>query len=99
MLFYKTACRIRSSRLLPLLILVVGAIVSSCTRGVDSPEVIKPVDTPFSLSGSATQTAEWWKAFEDPVLDRLVAEALSGNFSLLSAWERLQASEALARRS
>lgn len=104
MLSHKTACRprlgrLRLGRLRPLLLVVASAIVSSCSQGVKPPEAFLPVDTPFSHSGSARQKAEWWKAFEDPALDRLMTEALSDNFSLLSAWERLQASEALARRT
>lgn len=40
--------------------------------------------------------AEWWRQFNDPVLDQLVADALGGNLDLQLAQARLR--EAVARR-
>ncbi|WP_120995214.1 efflux transporter outer membrane subunit [Stutzerimonas urumqiensis] len=39
--------------------------------------------------------AAWWRQFEDPTLDRLVAQALQGNRELRIAFARLQAARAL----
>lgn len=65
---------------------------------MDSARSLAPVDTPFSLSGEAKQGAAWWQAFKDPQLDSLIQEALSNSPNLEAVWERLKASEALARR-
>lgn len=74
------------------------ALLASCTQGVDSARSLALVDTPFSLSGEAKQGAAWWQAFKDPQLDSLIQEALSNSPNLEAVWERLKASEALARR-
>jgi len=37
----------------------------------------------------ATRSWQWWKDFDDPELDVLINEALSGNFTLGEAWARL----------
>ena len=38
----------------------------------------------------------WWRGFGDPELDRLVDEALAGDFSIMVAWARLRQARALA---
>ncbi|MEI7789938.1 MAG: TolC family protein [Alphaproteobacteria bacterium] len=38
--------------------------------------------------------ADWWKAFDDPQLDRLVAQLLTGNPTLLGALARIRAAQA-----
>lgn len=38
----------------------------------------------------------WWRGFGDPELDRLVEDALSGDFGILEAWARLRQAQALA---
>lgn len=43
----------------------------------------------------APALGRWWRSFGDPELDRLVEEALAGNFQLRSAWARLRQSQAL----
>src|SRR5438045_4562003 len=46
-------------------------------------------------SEAAPQTsADWWKAFNDPQLDRLVAQLLANNPSLQGALARIRAAEA-----
>ncbi len=52
----------------------------------------------FSVSGDAPLKSRWWEALEDPILDALIVRALSDNFSLLSAWDRLDQATALAVR-
>jgi NodT family efflux transporter outer membrane factor (OMF) lipoprotein len=56
------------------------------------------VDTPFSDSGVSQRQNQWWRAFDDPQLNRLIDTAFAENPSLTAVWERLQANEALARR-
>jgi len=65
-----------------------------------SPQVTSPVSVPehFSISGKAQISDQWWISFNDPELNRLVNQALSSNFSLRSAWDRLAQKEALSQR-
>ena len=79
--------------LLPLVVL------ASCSpRGV---QFRSPVTMPraFSASGQAAMPAKWWIALGDEKLNRLIQQALRGNFSLRMAWDRLDQARALAARS
>lgn len=40
---------------------------------------------------------DWWKGFEDPVLDALIERGLAANLDIAAARERLRAAEALLR--
>jgi len=75
------------------------ATAPSCVRG--RPGVRPPVALPetFSSEGEAAVPARWWTAFGDSELDRLVDEALAGNFSLRTAWDRIDQAKALAAQS
>jgi NodT family efflux transporter outer membrane factor (OMF) lipoprotein len=42
---------------------------------------------------------KWWRTFGDAELDSLIEHALTGNFSLLTAWDRLAQAEAIARKT
>lgn len=52
----------------------------------------------FSYTGSAVQQDAWWQVLGDEKLDFHIQSALDGNFSLVAAWERLNAARALAQR-
>ena len=65
-------------------------------EGVDLP--LQEVE-PFRGQGRAELPDRWWTAFGDAALDREIAKAMDGNFSLLIAWERLREAEAIARRT
>jgi outer membrane protein TolC len=41
---------------------------------------------------------EWWRSFEDPVLDSLVQQGLQENLSLAGSWQEYQASLAVVKR-
>ena len=62
--------------------------------------VSQPVDAPleFSRSGSQKVPDRWWKAFDDPKLNRLVGRALRSNFNLKTAWARLREARAVVDR-
>ena len=49
-----------------------------------------------NLFGSQIQPVDdkWWKAFGDPMLDSLIATASAGNFSVLSAIDRMDMAKA-----
>lgn len=59
-----------------------------------------PVNIPqsFSESGAGLVPEEWWQSFGDSQLNTVVDTAMNSNFTLLTAWERLQAAEAVADR-
>lgn len=48
----------------------------------------------FARDGEAPMRADWWQAFDDPGLDRLVGRALSNNFTLRSAYARVEQARA-----
>ena len=73
------------------------ALVSCATK---STTVSDPVDssTEFSASGTQEVPEKWWTSFEEPALNKAVRQALSSNFNLKTAWQRLQAARAVSDR-
>jgi multidrug efflux system outer membrane protein len=69
-------------------------LLSACTVGPDYER--PPLELP-EASGAAVPAAApegWWRLFADPVLDRLVAEALEANRDLRAAAARVDAARA-----
>jgi multidrug efflux system outer membrane protein len=77
----------------PLALVAAAVCVSGCMVG---PDYRRPaVDAPASFAGMPVDAAvaadtEWWKQFGDPLLDRLIAEALAGNKDLRIAAARVE---------
>jgi NodT family efflux transporter outer membrane factor (OMF) lipoprotein len=73
-------------------------LLSNCSPKTTS--VSLPVETPgnFSESGTHNLPQNWWTVFNDDRLNELVDSALQSNFSLQTAWQRLQASQAVLDR-
>lgn len=73
--------------------------VAGCAA--DTEEIALPYDPPaaFSDSGDDAMPMRWWQAFNDDGLNQRIENALSGNLSLASAWQRLQAARAVADRA
>jgi outer membrane protein, multidrug efflux system len=70
--------------------------LAACTVGPDykRPEVDLPQS--FGVAQSSVPAApEWWRVFADPVLDRLVDEALAHGYDLRAAAERIEQARAL----
>jgi len=63
-------------------------------------ETSAPVESPdqFSASGTEAVPDRWWTAFESDTLNAVVDSATAANFTLRSAWQRLQAAEAVVDR-
>lgn len=82
-----------------LLIAFTTLLIQACA--VPIKEIPKPTATPetFSQSGKSTRQEHWWLAFNDPQLNQLIDSALSHNFSLLSAYNRLEQAQALAQKN
>lgn len=96
--------------LAPLLAALVVAGCASAPEGV--PAVAAPAQFKEALAPSGPGTegrwtaaapaeaqprGEWWRAFQDPVLDALVARAAENNTSLQQAAARVRQARALAR--
>ena len=58
-----------------------------------------PVGVPekFSFSGNEIVNDKWWTSFNDPLLDKAVETALSGNFSLKMYEDRFRQARAVAK--
>jgi NodT family efflux transporter outer membrane factor (OMF) lipoprotein len=60
------------------------------------PQESDLVPAQFSAQGTITLPQRWWESLKDPELNALMKEALAGNFSIRTAWDRLRQAEALA---
>jgi len=72
----------------------VALVVAGCSTPVLQPAV--PVAAKFAADAStqAEPEAQWWEAFQDPVLGELVRRAAVGNRDVRIAAERLRAARA-----
>jgi outer membrane protein, multidrug efflux system len=64
------------------LALAVAALLSGCMTGPDytRPKIDAPAEFRFESKAVAeTANTEWWKQYNDPVLEALIAEALANN--------------------
>ncbi len=79
-------------------------LLGACAVGPDYDEA-PPVDTgsgwtqPADIEGAPADLATWWTLLGDPVLDRLVATALSDNLDLRQAQARIGEARALRDRA
>jgi NodT family efflux transporter outer membrane factor (OMF) lipoprotein len=84
--------------------LLFGASFACVPHGYTKQAILKPqlpkayVQARGSSTGDKIRPA-WWKAFNDPKLDQLVATALRSNLDIKVARERFMQTEALARQS
>lgn len=81
--------------------LILLTVLGGCTFGPQMPQrTAEPLPPSFSEStGSivrpaADAQANWWTAFRDPTLDRLLESGFSGNLDIEQARARLAAAEA-----
>jgi NodT family efflux transporter outer membrane factor (OMF) lipoprotein len=69
--------------------------------GCTGPPSLMPQDATlvpetFSAQGAAPLPQKWWESLNDPELNALMEDALAGNFTIRTAWDRLRQAEALA---
>lgn len=74
-------------------------LLAACAVG---PDYKTPVQAPVVLQNApagafstANPEAQWWKAFNDPVLDGLISQALAGNLDIRVAVARVDEARAL----
>ena len=77
--------------------------LSACLPAFEYKKADVPLPDQYSLltsvPASSGTAAEWWRMFKDPVLNDLAARALEENLQIAEAKERVQESQALARRA
>jgi NodT family efflux transporter outer membrane factor (OMF) lipoprotein len=87
----------------PVIALAAGALLAGCAVGPDFKRPPAPNLTGYTMQGddavapaaSATvQAGAWWRAFNAPVLDGVMAQALAGNQDLAAAEATLRAAQA-----
>jgi NodT family efflux transporter outer membrane factor (OMF) lipoprotein len=92
---------------MPVLLAAAGSLaLAACTVGPDHrpPVTASAAAGPFLAAGSPAFTAaapadDWWRLYEDPVLDGLVADALAANTDLRAASANLQRVQAIVRET
>lgn len=103
MLFFETAwvCAAKSGELTALLIMAALAVfLSGCAVGPNYHEPKTPTPAAFANASSVATTngqfnQTWWRTFNDPLLERLIAQASTNNYDLLRAQARLREVRAL----
>lgn len=86
-------------------VLILAALLGGCAVGPDYRRPELPLPEHYGeAAGSgdeaaATINAEWWKLFKDPVLDDLVAHALTDNADVQQAVARVEEADAVARQA
>lgn len=80
-----------------LLLVITAILLSGCSPMIHELKAPVTAQERFSKAGSSPLPDRWWLTFEDTVLNRLIDRALSNNFSLKTAWDRLSQAEAVAR--
>lgn len=86
-------------------ILVVAMMVVSATGCMMGPDYSRPdSDAPEAYRFEPAQTAqtadsEWWKQYNDPVLDQLIADSLANNWSVQIAAANVEAAAGILTRT
>ena len=84
------------SRTRALLLAIVATLLSGCSMAIHDLKTPLAAPAQFSESGTSPLPDKWWESFDDPVLSGLMDQALTNNFSLKTAWDRLRQAEAEA---
>lgn len=89
--------RIQYLHVIGMAVLLLTLLLGGCSVPPSKP-VSPSFDLPeaFSFAGSENLSEKWWQSLNDPQLDALIEQALSENFSIRSAWDRLTAAEQIA---
>ncbi|NVN42555.1 efflux transporter outer membrane subunit [Asaia siamensis] len=82
-----------------------ASLLAGCTVGPNyTPDRMKLPDgfveadhaaTPEEIARTEAEMKEWWGQYNDPLLNRLVAQAIKGNYDLLIADQRIIAGRAM----
>lgn len=80
-------------------ILIGLLLIGGCAHPVRKPATPVQISDSFSTTGTEPLLDKWWVAFKDNELNGLINRALTENFDLLTAWDRLAQTQALARKT
>ena len=87
----------RIARAIPLVMgLLLGGCISSHYAAPKERALESPTDLGLSGTAAPMADADWWAAFEDPQLDRLLSGALADNPTLAQSLARIRAAQAEA---
>lgn len=90
-----------SKRIAPLSPVVAALLVLGCSLApppeLPDPAEEMPADFEQSPAPGAYEPLEWWKAFADPALDRIVDSVLSSNLDMAAAVARVEQARERAR--
>ena len=84
----------------PLLLTLTAALLSACQTTTITTASRVSLPAAYESAPTATQAddiSRWWRQWQDPVLDRLIARALAHNPDIAIARSRLQEARAIAR--
>jgi NodT family efflux transporter outer membrane factor (OMF) lipoprotein len=88
------------------LAIAVAALATGCASGPDYHAPALPeaaagpfVSKPATTDAAASLPADWWKLYDDPVLDGLVQEAFSANTNLRVALANLDRAQAIYKEA
>lgn len=82
-----------------ILVALLLAWTGGCRHPLAEPQSRIAIPESFADIGTAPLQAQWWQTFEDDTLDGLVDRALTENFDLQTAWDRLVQAHAIARQA
>jgi len=82
-----------------LLCVILLLLIGGCSPQVKKPVMPLKIPDLFSATGTAPLPEKWWSSFEDDELDSLIESALTNNFDLQTAWDRLAQGEAIAKKN
>lgn len=78
---------------------LIVTLISGCSANIKQFKTPVTPTERFSSSGVMPMADKWWMAFEDPVLNQLIDQALSHNFNLRAAYDRLAQARAIAKKA
>lgn len=74
-------------------------LTSACSTTINDFNSPVMLVEPFSTPGVESISEKWWLAFNDPLLNDLIDQALNQNFNLRVAYDRLAQARAIAKKA
>jgi len=101
--FHHSSCNVSFSRpvLYSFFFAILSMIICGCTVGPDyvKPDISTPdawhIELTKGLNSGQADFQDWWKVFNDPVLDSLIQRAAGNNYDLQKAVAKIEESRAL----
>ncbi|MDC9728879.1 MAG: efflux transporter outer membrane subunit [Methyloprofundus sp.] len=79
--------------------LLILCLITACAPKIEQVPLPTEIADSFSNSGTAAIQKHWWLSLNDPQLNQLIDQALAENFSLKSAYNRLEQANITAKQS